>query len=153
MKNEEIEESAELAKKFFSSGFNCAESSLMAICKILKIKSDAVPKIATGFGAGISRFGSVCGALSGTIMAMGLAEGRMDPADNTGKLKLYKDVIILIDEFRSAFNTIDCRELTGCNMLTEDGLKKFSDDKIHAEICPKFVEFAVKKGIWILNKR
>jgi C_GCAxxG_C_C family probable redox protein len=149
--NNEIENAAEIAKNYFSSGFNCAEASLLAVCKILKIKSDAVPKIATGFGGGITKFGSICGALSGTIMAMGIVEGRNDAADNTVKVKLYKKVITLIDLFKSEFKNTDCRELTGCNLLTKDGHAKFSNDKIHEEICSKFVEFAVIKGIEILR--
>lgn len=151
MGDKNIENAAEIANKLFSSGFNCSESSLLAVCKILKIDSDAIPKIATGFGGGVSRLGSICGALSGTIMAMGMAEGRNDPADNDAKLKLYKRVMTLLDAFNAEFKTADCRELTGCNLLSEDGLKKFENDKIHEKICSKFVEFAVIKGIEILK--
>jgi C_GCAxxG_C_C family probable redox protein len=151
LENKNTENAAEMANKFFSDGFNCAESALLTICKILKIDSEAVPKAATGFGGGVSRLGSICGALSGTIIAMGMVKGRDDPADNDAKLKLYKKVITLIDKFKAEFKTVDCRELTGCNLLIEDGLAKFSHDKIHEEICPKFVEFAVIKGIEILK--
>ena len=153
MGNKNIEITAENAKRFFSIGFNCAESSLMSACEALKINSDAIPKIATGFGGGISRFGSICGALSGTVMAMGLAEGRIDPKDDAAKIKLYKKVAALLDEFKAEFGTVDCRELTGCNLLSEEGLAKFTNEKIHEEICTKFVEFAVIKGIDILKNK
>jgi len=150
--NKNIEIAAEDAKTFFSSGFNCSESSLLSVCKALKINSDAIPKIATGFGGGISRFGSICGALSGTVMAMGMSEGRIDPKDDEAKIKLYKKVTALLDEFKAEFGTVDCRELTGCNLLSEEGLAKFTNEKIHEEICIKFVEFAVIKGIEIFKK-
>ncbi|MHB1334938.1 MAG: C-GCAxxG-C-C family protein [Candidatus Humimicrobiaceae bacterium] len=71
----------------------------------------------------------MCGALSGTIMAMGMVEGRNNPADNDAKLKLYKKVTILLDAFNAEFKTTDCRELTGCNLLSEDGLKKLKMTK------------------------
>lgn len=151
--NKNIEKAAEDAKTFFSSGFNCAESSLLSACRALEIKSDAVPKIATGFGAGVSRFGGICGALSGTVMAMGLAKGRKDSKDNDAKVKLYKMTAELLNEFKAEFGTVDCRELTGCNLLSEEGRTKFSNEKIHEEVCPKFVEFAVLKGIEILKNK
>jgi len=88
--NKNIENAAQDAKALFSSGFNCAESSLLSVCKAIGINSDAIPKIATGFGGGVSRYGSICGALSGALMALGMAEGRKDPKDNEVKANLYK---------------------------------------------------------------
>ena len=41
---------------YYRIGYNCAESVLLAIAKdALKINSELIPKIATGFGDGISR--------------------------------------------------------------------------------------------------
>jgi len=148
-----IENASETARKLFSSGFNCAESSLLTVCRILKLESDIVPKIATGFGSGVSRLGSICGALSGTIMAMGIVEGRNDPADNDAKVKLYEKAAVLIDAFNTEFKDTDCRELTGCDMLMEAGRDKFKNEKIHEKICPKFVEFAAIKGIELLKNK
>jgi len=42
-------------------------------------------KIATPFGGGIGRRGSVCGAVSGTIMAIGLKYGRMESDEDKEK--------------------------------------------------------------------
>ena len=86
-------------------------------------------------------------------MAMGLAEGRRDSKDNDAKLKLYKMGAELLNEFKTEYGTVDCRELTGCDLLSEEGLAKFTNEKIHKEVCPKFVEFAVIKVIEILNKK
>ena len=143
----------ETAKELFSAGYNCSESSLLAMCSTLKSENDIIPKIATGFGGGVSRLGSICGALSGTIMAMGIIEGRNDPSDNDAKLALYKKVMILINSFNDEFKSTDCRELTGCDMLSKEGIKKFEDEKIHEKICSKFVEFAASKGIELLKKK
>jgi C_GCAxxG_C_C family probable redox protein len=61
------------ALSYFKAGYNCAESVLLAIAKdALKIDSDLVPRIAPGFGGGISRCGYVCGAVSGAVMGFGL---------------------------------------------------------------------------------
>ncbi|MHB1347632.1 MAG: C-GCAxxG-C-C family protein [Candidatus Humimicrobiaceae bacterium] len=142
----------ETAKELFSSGYNCSESCLLAICRELKLENDIIPKIATGFGGGVSRLGSICGALSGTIMAMGIVEGRNDPSDNYAKITLYKKGMILINAFNDEFKSTDCRELTECDMLSKEGIKKFEDEKIHEKICSKFVEFAALRGIELLKK-
>lgn len=75
------------ARQYFNTGYNCAESVLLAVCResgyteseIVKF----IPRMATGFllrfhyggqvGGGIARNGGICGALSGAIMAIGLA--------------------------------------------------------------------------------
>jgi C_GCAxxG_C_C family probable redox protein len=49
----------------------CAVSwSRIGVC------AEGIPKIATGFASGIGRKGSICGALAGAIMAIGLRYGR-----------------------------------------------------------------------------
>jgi C_GCAxxG_C_C family probable redox protein len=58
-------------------GFNCSEQVLIGANEILKLHgfSKKYLKIASGFGGGVSRRGSICGAVSGGIMALGLKFG------------------------------------------------------------------------------
>jgi len=70
------------AFSYFRIGYNCAESVLLAIAKdASEIDCDLIPKIATGFGGGISRQGYVCGAVSGAVMGFGLKYGRNSPEE------------------------------------------------------------------------
>ncbi len=142
----------ESAQANFASGFNCAESVLLAITKQLKIRSASVPKIATGFGAGVGKHGDICGALSGAVMAMGIVEGRINPKDQEAKTKIYAKIAVLMEDFKKEFGHTSCRDLTGCDLLTKEGQDKFSDYKIHEQICPGFVAFAAGKGMEIINK-
>jgi C_GCAxxG_C_C family probable redox protein len=57
----------------------CSESVLLAISELLGVESELIPRIATGFGAGIGRRGEVCGALAGGVMGLGLVYGRSAP--------------------------------------------------------------------------
>lgn len=72
------------AKRLFDNGFNCAESVLLATSheKFAQSIGGIIPRIATGFGGGIARNGDVCGALTGGVMAIGLALGRVSPEDS-----------------------------------------------------------------------
>lgn len=74
------ERAAILAVSYFGGGFNCAESVLRGVCETLGLATgEALLMAATPFGGGLGRAGAVCGALSGGIMALGLAFGRTTP--------------------------------------------------------------------------
>ena len=64
------------SRELFNSGFYCAESVLMAIAESRGIRSDLIPRIATGFCSGMARTGGQCGAVSGAMMGISLATGR-----------------------------------------------------------------------------
>jgi hypothetical protein len=51
----------------------------MALAECMGVESGLIAKIATTFGAGMSREGEVCGALSGAVMGLGLRYGRNVP--------------------------------------------------------------------------
>ena len=59
----ERQEIVELAKTYASKGFLCSESVLLAVSDWLEVRSEFIPKIATGFGVGIGGRGIVCEAL------------------------------------------------------------------------------------------
>jgi hypothetical protein len=58
----------------------------------LEIKDSLVPRLATGFGGGIGRKGSLCGAFTGSIMAIGMKMGRTDPKDKEAVTKVYSGI-------------------------------------------------------------
>ena len=77
-----IDKVSQRSGELFQSGLYCAESVLLAIAESKGIQSDLIPKIATGFCGGISRTCGMCGAVSGSIMAINLFVGRNSPEDS-----------------------------------------------------------------------
>ncbi len=102
MKNKADETTGGKAAEYFNRGFNCAESTLLALSDSLDIECKYIPKIATGFGGGVGRHGEICGALSGSIMALGIVLGRKEAEDRAGKEKMYKITEDFIKKFVSA---------------------------------------------------
>jgi C_GCAxxG_C_C family probable redox protein len=88
----------EKAMKRFLNGYNCAQSVLLTTFEHWNGKNALIPKIATGFGAGIGRCGSVCGALTGDVMAIGTRYGTNKPSAEK-KLQSYKLSQMLYREF------------------------------------------------------
>lgn len=130
------------AFSYFRIGYNCVESVLLAIAKdALEIESDLIPKIATGFGVGISRRGYVCGAVSGAVMGFGLKCGRNSPeelqAKTCNRVEFYK-------QFQEKFGSIVCKELYGCDLSTIEGIRKFRKGNVHEQRCRYFVSCAIE---------
>ncbi len=93
---------------------------LLAVCRDYKIENELIPKIATCFGGGIGNTGSVCGAVIGAVMAIGVVRER--PAG----IEQWMATAAVAKEFRRRFEeemgTISCRELTGIDWSTAETL-------------------------------
>lgn len=148
MKN--VNEIIDGALSYFRGGYNCAESVLLAIAKdALEIDSNLIPKIATGFGGGISRQGYVCGAVSGAVMGFGLKYGRDSPGEL--RAKTYNRVVEFSKQFQKRFGSIVCKELCGCDLSTEEGIRKFRDENVHKEKCSNFVSGAIEIFVSLID--
>jgi C_GCAxxG_C_C family probable redox protein len=151
MNNQLKKVAEEKAKAYFGSGFNCAESVLKSLTEEMGIDCSCIPKIATGFGAGFGRHGEICGAITGAVMALGLKYGRSNTDDPEAKEKAYAIVDDFLKTFKSKFKNVRCMDLTGCNMLTPEGLQKVKDDKIHKNVCNELVMFAAAEAAKLLT--
>ena len=129
--------------------FNCCESVLLAIKDHLGVDTELIPKIGTGIGAGVSMNGLLCGSVSSVAMAIGIKYGRNSPEDNPQPV--WKMVDEYVAEFKERFGHVNCRELTGLDIKTEEGLKEYFA-KVHDYTCADRIRFAVRRGIEILTK-
>ncbi len=137
MSDREAKRSGEL----FDSGYYCAESVLLAVAESKGIKSDLIPKIATGFCGGISRTCGLCGAAAGGIMVLNIMTGRNSPHESVEEN--YALVQKFLDMFESEYGSTNCRKLTGCDLGTQEGQEKFySGDQM--EKCKDYTEGAAR---------
>jgi C_GCAxxG_C_C family probable redox protein len=66
----------------FRSGFTCSSAVFSTFSAELGLDTEAAKKISCGFGAGISKTGNICGAVSGAIMVIGLKFGKTKEGDD-----------------------------------------------------------------------
>ena len=112
------------AREAFESGLYCAESVVLAMARARGMDCDTLPKAATAFCGGMSRTCGPCGALTGGVMAIGLALGRSEPREDVQPA--YGAAQRLIAEFEAQFGSRDCRELLGgCDLGTPEGRAMF----------------------------
>ena len=108
----------EEAVSFHGQGFNCAQSVLAACGKYTGLAQDTALSIAAGFGGGV-RSGEICGAISGAVMALGLAE--------QDKRKVAALARECVESFRREFGCVRCLELkqnrVSCDALIAYGAR------------------------------
>lgn len=135
-----MNKAAQRSGELFGSGsYCCAESVLLAIAEEAGIQSDPIPRIATGFCSGTARTCGTCGAVSGAILAINLVTGRDAPGESVESN--YALVSKLLDTFEERFGSTNCRELTGCDLGTEEGQAAFTENNL-LEQCRQFVQEA-----------
>jgi C_GCAxxG_C_C family probable redox protein len=153
-----IEELQERAVKYFCDRpknfpdgrpFNCCESVLLALKNHIGVETDLIPKIGTGLGAGVSLNGLLCGSVSSIVVAIGMKYGRNSPEENPQPI--WNMVGKYLAEFKDKFGYVNCRELTGLDIKTKEGLKEYYA-KVHDYACADRIRFAVRKGVEILTK-
>ena len=129
MERAAIPEVRKAAEDSFASGFYCAESVVMAVAKAEGVDSGLLPRIATGFGGGMARTCGDCGALTGAVMAVGLALGRSTATESVEPA--FAATQRLIQEFEREFGSRDCQALLGgCDLATPEDQAMFQEQKL-----------------------
>lgn len=99
------------AAELFLSGYNCAQSVMVAFCDVTGLEESFAAKYSSAFGGGMGRIREVCGAVSGMFMVLGLLYGYDTPGDDVSKMQLYTEVQALASKFREEVGSIVCREI------------------------------------------
>lgn len=134
------EKAAKNAALQFLSGYNCAESVLLTLARRQNVESPIIPKIATPFGGGMARIGSICGCVTGGLMGIGLRLGRTRSTED--REKAYSAANDFLNAFEKRFGSLTCYDLIGCDFRTPEGHKRW--DEIKESKCAKFVEGTIE---------
>ena len=100
--------------------YNCAQSVLIPFAEDFGMSREEAFRVAANFGAGM-RMGSVCGAVTGALMALGLA-GKDDPAVVSELVRKVKG---------NHEGLIDCRDLLRVNHEKGREQKPHCDDMVY----------------------
>jgi len=75
-------DAAQKAVHLFENGLNCSQAILTAFGEPHGIDSESAKKLGRPWGGGVGRMGRICGAVTGAIMVLGLAQsGWQDEAE------------------------------------------------------------------------
>jgi len=157
LQKERVKELQEKAVRYFCDRpsnfptgrpYNCCESVLLALKDYLDVDPKLIPRVGTGIGAGVSLNGLLCGCISSVTMATGIKYGRNSSEENPQPV--WNMVDKYLAEFKDRFGYVNCRQLTGLDLKTKEGLKEYYA-RIHDYACVERVKFAVEKATEILQ--
>lgn len=134
----------EQIRKEFIQGYDCSQVVLRHFAEKLGITSDEANRVAACFGGGML-LGSVCGAYTGALMAIGLKYGHSNPEN----LLQQKEILTaknveFMEKFRKEFGDVECKTLIGYDVSTPEGLQEALDSGKLVDYCPGLVDKVIK---------
>ena len=140
------------ADRHFQQHYNCAQSVLWAVAETCGLACPAcIPAVALAMGGGIGHTGRACGALTGAVMALGLA---VDRAVVGGSLSARKDEAnrltdALVHRFADEFGSTDCLALLGFSWSEADAVERWHRQRRRK--CDRYVRWAAAEAARIID--
>ncbi len=94
------------------NGYNCAQAVFSACTDLVDLDEKTALAISAGFGGGL-RSGEVCGAVSGALMAVGMAYPFTDGSDTAAKDKIAALAKQCVAAAKDKYGCVRCAELKG----------------------------------------
>ncbi len=125
------------AVELFMSGCNCSQAVFAAFAPDFGVSEQIALQISVGLGGGVGRMREVCGAVSGSAMAVGLKFPQLD------KGGVYEKVRQIAEEFKKSNPSIICRELLSLQVAEKSPLPEARTPEYYkVRPCVKIVEDA-----------
>jgi C_GCAxxG_C_C family probable redox protein len=145
------EETVKLAEECAERGYLCSESVLIALSKAIDVESEIIPRIATGFAAGVARTGQACGALTGAVMGLGLKFGRDEPI-SPPQGRVYWFSKLLVDAFRSEYGSSSCIGVLGLDLNNPADYETYKKREMWSTRCRELIRGATGLAYDILTR-
>jgi len=118
---------------------NCAALTMRGFLEILNTVDQNLINMAAPL-AGIT---DICGAANAGLMIIGLIIGEKG-GKGVHQLTASTEGVRFLKKFKNRFATIHCSELTGCNLMTREGMQSYMQDNIWEKKCYKNVIVALE---------
>lgn len=137
----------ERAREYFlrdDNYYGCAESAFLALKDAYGLgpAGDSAPAMA--LNGGVAYSGGICGAISGTALAVGLlAEQRLD--DHVRAKRIAREIMVqVMDDFAREHDSVNCRDLIEMDLRARGGHVRFIESGIWRTRCMAQIEFALR---------
>ncbi|MGC8793489.1 MAG: C-GCAxxG-C-C family protein [Bryobacteraceae bacterium] len=151
MEPDSVADAVAAAEARFRQGYSCSQAVFSVLGELWGIPKPVSLRVAAGFGGGLARTAGVCGAVTGAIMALGLAQPSVSPDDNrVEKEKTYQRCRRFLRLFEQRHGSVICRDLVGCDLSTPEGLAEAHSTNLTAQRCPPYVRSAVELALELL---
>jgi C_GCAxxG_C_C family probable redox protein len=121
----------------FAEGIDCSMLVLADVAEKIGITTEEAYRTASLFGAGMS-LGSVCGAVTGAFIALGIRYGNHKLNDTEQKDIVFGKRDEFVKRFKDVHGSVNCPVLLGTDISDPEKRIKARNEGLFADICPKF---------------
>ncbi len=132
------------AVECFAKGYACSQAVFSTYAPMAGLDYESALRVSSGFGGGMGRLQKACGVVTGAFMLIGCKHGKVKEDDKEAKEKTYALVKIFADRFKAINGSINCRELLGCDLNTEEGMRFAEENNLFSTKCEKYVRDAAE---------
>lgn len=129
------------AENLMLRGYACSQAVLLPHATALGLDPGTAVRVAAPFAAGM-RAGSVCGAVTGAFMVLGLALCDEDCVTRDGRAPIAAAVSEFSERFIERYGSVDCPDIIGCDLRTPQEAKTAMEEGRFATRCAKAVRAA-----------
>ena len=133
----------EKAVQSFLDRDNCAQAILGTYGPDFGLDEINAINLAKLFGGGIVRLGSVCGAVTASLMVISLKFGNIEKESDSNMKDAYDYAAEFLNEFKANNGSYICRELIQFDLTTPRNRELAHENEIFNN-CPKYVRDAAK---------
>jgi C_GCAxxG_C_C family probable redox protein len=120
----------------FSQGFACSQAVFTTFATEFGLSDEMALKIAAPFGGGMARTGKICGAVTGSLLALGLKYGYTTP---DGRDATYGIAREFMNRFEDKHGSLSCRDFIGFDITTPENRERARAAGVFESICPNLV--------------
>lgn len=144
-----MKKSLKAKSRFEEKDFSCSQSVFSTLSPELGVDEATALKISSAFGGGIMRYGEICGAVTGSLMSLGLKFGSASP-DNEEKIREASQE--LMRRFKEKNGSLLCRDLLGYQLIIPEELEAAKESGVFEKICPLLVQNATELAEEIMSE-
>ena len=113
-----------VAEQYFKHGYGCAQSILLAFDDMTPLEQASAINIAAPFNGGMGEARSVCGALSGALMLIGLIEGEKHTNQTEKQRAIRYKSNQFIQSIKTTEGILNCPDILKQSKLKKENIQK-----------------------------
>jgi C_GCAxxG_C_C family probable redox protein len=138
-----IDRAKEAFEAMSAHKMNCAQTTFGSFAEDLGLERKTALEITQGFGGGM-HINSICGAVTGAYMALGLAN-KIQPENPRAVMDKTNELIKEFNKkFTALYGSLYCTKLCGYNLSVPEQSAKAREKGVFTSVCPALVRDSVK---------
>lgn len=118
------EDRVEKAVCYFENGLSCAQAIFTTYAPLFNISESCAVRISCGLGGGMAHLAQTCGAVTGASLVLGLKYDESTDLQQA-KTETYNLVQKMAERFEAVNGSLNCRQLTGCDLNDPNDMERF----------------------------